>query len=192
VAILAAGLLTGTSLARRLARGHALAGQAIQACVIVAVAGWLTVATWTSIVPGNATSFLAGTGGVPGGRQAGQWIAADTPAGSEMLSIGPSMANILEFYGHRQVFGLSVSPNPLHRNPVYIPVTNPDLLLRNGQVQYLVWDAYSAARSHSFSAKLLAYVHRYRATVVHTQTVTVAGPGGPIQQPVIVIYEVRP
>jgi hypothetical protein len=98
----------------------------------------------------------------------------------------------MEFYGHREVLGLSVSPNPLHRNPAYTPVKNPDLLLRTGQVQYLVWDAYSAARSHYFSGRLMAYVRRYRGSVVHTQSVTVSTPNGPVQRPVIVLYEVRP
>ena len=50
-----------------------------------------------------------------------------------MLAIGPSMANIIQFYGHRKAYGLSVSPNPLHRNPVYQPVANPDLLIRDSE-----------------------------------------------------------
>ncbi len=192
VATLAAGLLADTGLARGLLRGSARAASALQVTAITVVAGWLTVACWASIGAASSTSFLAGTGGLPGGRQAGQWIGAHTPAGAEMLSIGPSMANILEFYGHRRILGLSVSPNPLHRNPAYIPVTNPDLLLRSGEVQYLVWDAYSAARTHSFAARLMAYARRYQGTVVHTQTVTVSTPAGPVQRPVVIIYEVRP
>jgi hypothetical protein len=109
-----------------------------------------------------------------------------------MLAIGPSMANILEFYGDRRVLGLAVSPNPLHRNPVYTPVGNPDLLLRTGQVQYLVWDAYSAGRSKFFSQRLLSYVRRYDGSVVHTESVMVTTPDGAVQRPVIVIYQVRP
>jgi len=85
-----------------------------------------------------------------------------------------------------------VSPNPLQRNPVYAPVGNPDLLLRTGQVQYLVWDAYSAARTRYFSQRLMAYVRRYRGSVAHMQTVTVDTSSGQVRRPVIVIYEVRP
>ena len=192
VAILAAGLLTDGRLARQLGRGLDRAGTVLQVTAIAVVTAWLAVTSWGSIATADSTSLLAGTGGIPGGRQAGQWIQAHTPAGAEMLSIGPSMANILEFYGHRRVLGLSVSPNPLHRNPAYIPITNPDLLLRSGQVQYLVWDAYSAARSASFARRLMAYTRRYDGTVVHTQTVTVTTPAGPVQRPVIIIYEVRP
>jgi 4-amino-4-deoxy-L-arabinose transferase-like glycosyltransferase len=191
-AILAGGLLTSKELATRLGRGSARAGRIISVGATALVAAWLAVTCWTSINTANSTSFLAGTGGVPGGRAAGLWMQSNTPVGAEVLSIGPSMANIMEFYGHREVLGLSVSPNPLHRNPAYTPVKNPDLLLRTGQVQYLVWDAYSAARSHYFSGRLMAYVRRYRGSVVHTQSVTVSTPNGPVQRPVIVLYEVRP
>jgi hypothetical protein len=71
-------------------------------------------------------------------------------------------------------------------------VKNPDLLLRTGQVQYLVWDAYSAGRSSFFSQRLLLYVRRYQGNIVHTESVSVSTPGGTVQRPVIVIYEVRP
>ncbi len=191
-AVLASGLLTDRELAARLARGSARAGRAISAGAITLVAGWLVVTCWTSIDTANSTSFLAGTGGVPGGRDVGVWMQSNTPGGAEVLSVGPSMANILEFYGHREVLGISVSPNPLHRNPAYTPVKNPDLLLRTGQVQYIVWDAYSAARSHYFSQRLMSYVRRYRGSVVHVQSVTVSTPNGPARRPVIVLYQVRP
>jgi putative flippase GtrA len=191
-AILAAGLLAEVDLVTRLARGSARYGRALLTAATVAVAVWLAMGSWASINTANATSFLAGTGGVPGGREAGMWVAAHTPEGAQMLAIGPSMANIIQFYGHREVLGLSISPNPLHRNPVYTPVGNPDLLLRTGQVQYLVWDAYSAARTHYFSQRLMTYVRRYRGSVAHMQTVAVETSSGQVRRPVIVIYEVRP
>jgi hypothetical protein len=191
-AILAAGLLAEVDLVTRLARGSARYGRALLTAATVAVAVWLAMGSWASINTANATSFLAGTGGVPGGREAGMWVAAHTPEGAQMLAIGPSMANIIQFYGHREVLGLSISPNPLHRNPVYTPVGNPDLLLRTGQVQYLVWDAYSAARTHYFSQRLMTYVRRYRGSVAHMQTVAVDTSSGQVRRPVIVIYEVRP
>ena len=147
-AVLAAGFLADTALARTPGRRSIQVGRAIRLGATAAVVAWLVSTSWGAIAGAtNSTSFLAGTGGVPGGQEAGKWIEEHTPLGTEMLAIGPSMANILEFYGHRQALGLSVSPNPLHRNPVYTPVGNPDLLLRTGQIQYIVWDAYSAGRS---------------------------------------------
>ncbi|HEY3535102.1 MAG TPA: glycosyltransferase family 39 protein, partial [Pedococcus sp.] len=93
------------------------------------------------------TSGLAGAGGLPGGREAGRWIATHSPERSQFITIGPSMANIVQFYGGRRADGLSVSPNPLHRNPSYSPIRNADLALRDGTYQYIVWDTYSAHRS---------------------------------------------
>jgi hypothetical protein len=95
------------------------------------------------------------------------------------------MANIVQYFGRRKAYGLSVSTNELHRNPVYEPVPNPDRLLREGDLQYLVWDAYSASRSTTFSAKLLELATRYDGTVVHREY---AGN----RRPVIVVYQVRP
>lgn len=149
----------------------------------VAVPSGLAVAS-----SGSAT-FLAGTGGVAGGREAGEWLAVNVPAGSQLLTLGPSMANILQYYGHRRCYGLSVSSNPLHRNPSYEPVANPDLELRDRTLQYVVWDAYSAARSPTFAGRELQLVNRFHGRVIHVESV--AGAGG-ASVPVIVIYEVRP
>ena len=103
------------------------------------------------------------------------------------------MANIIQYYGNRKAFGLSVSPNPLRRNPSYQPVDNPDLRIRTSELQYLVWDSYSAGRSEFFSERLLRYADRYNGRVVHTQSVAVtADSGEETLRPLIVIYEVRP
>ena len=115
------------------------------------------------------------------------------PVGSTMLAIGPSMANILEFYGHRKVYGLSVSANPLRRNPVYEAVRNPDLMIRHNDIQYVVWDSFSASRSRFFADKILSYARRYNGRVVHSETLLVnSASGGKVRKPLIVIYGVRP
>jgi len=103
------------------------------------------------------------------------------------------MATILRYYSHRRCYGLSVSPNPLHRNPSYEPVVNPDRSLRLGELNYVVWDRYSARRSPFFSERLLTLARRYHGRVVHTEHVTGADhQGRPTRVAVIVIYEVRP
>jgi hypothetical protein len=150
-------------------------------------------ASWLAIQPATTGTFIAGTGGVPGGREAGEWIKANLPSDATMLTIGPSMANILQFYGQRKALGLSVSPNPLHRNPAYEPVNNPDYAIRSNNVQYLVWDSYSATRSSFFSERLLQLTARFHGRVVHTQTVKVTlDDGSQVDKPVIVIYLVHP
>ncbi len=193
VALLAArGLTTGADvLSLRYQRGNA---RVITAVAVTVTVAWLAVSSWSQVQPHTAgTEFLAGSGGVPGGREAGRWVRDNVPEGGQLLALGPSMANIIQFYGDRKAYGLSVSPNPLHRNPVYEPVHNPDYKLRNNDIQYLVWDSYSAARSSFFSSKLQQYAERYHGRVVHTESVAVRTPAGAVvEKPAIVIYEVRP
>jgi hypothetical protein len=154
---------------------------------------WNAVPTWSAISSTSADTFLAGTGGVPGGREAGRWIDKNVPEGAVLLAIGPSMANIVQFYGHRKTYGLSVSPNPLHRNPSYEPVPNPDLLMRQNELQYLVWDSFSADRTPFFSRKLIRYADRYHGRTVHVETVPVTtAKGKRVRKPIIIIFEVRP
>jgi hypothetical protein len=160
---------------------------------ILTIASSLLAVSWPRVQPAQGGTFLAGSGGVPGGREAAYWIGANVPAGATIVTIGPSMANILQFYGHRRALGLSVSPNPLHRNPAYEPVRNLDFEIRTSGVQYLVWDSFSAARSRHFSERLLSYVRKYDGRPIHTETVPARTPAGTvIAIPAVVIYEVRP
>ena len=133
------------------------------------------------------SSGLAGAGGSPGGREAGLWVEQNVAADARLMSLGPSMGNVIQYYSGRRVDGLSVSPDPLHRNPSYQPISNPDSALRKGIYRYVIWDAYSAKRSPSFAARELALVHKYNGRVVHTELATFDGLP---QQPVVVIYEV--
>lgn len=164
---------------------------AMGALVVISVAS-LAVPTWDRIEPSATGTYLAGTGGVAGGRQAGEWILRNVPAGARLLAIGPSMANILEFYGHHPVSALSVSPNPRDRNPAYVPVPNADLSLREGYFQYVVWDSYTAARSPLFAREARRLISKFHGVAVFTTTITVRGRRGDAIEPVIVIYEVHP
>jgi hypothetical protein len=138
-------------------------------------------------------TMLAGAGGVPAGREAGEWIDGHVPRGATFMTIGPSMANLVQFYGRREAYGLSVSPNPLNRNPSYEPIVNPDQALRTGDIQYVVWDTFSASRAPSFSDRLLGYAERYDARAVHAETLPVRTPDGhTVRRPAIVVYEVQP
>jgi hypothetical protein len=165
----------------------------IQPLAVAAIALSLLIAGVDYFQAGGSNRFIAGGGGIPGGREAGEWVREHVPGNARLLTIGPSMANIIQFYGHRKAYGLSVSPNPLRRNPVYEPIHNPDLQIRNGELHYLVWDAYSASRSAYFADSLLRYVERHQGRVVHAEFVDVPAPdGSPVATPIIVIYEVRP
>lgn len=142
------------------------------ACTVVSLA----IPAWTRIQPSTSGNFLAGTGGMTGGREAGEWILHNVPQGSRLLAVGPSVANVLEFYGHRPVSALSVSTNPRDRNPSYVPVINPDLALRDGDFQYLVWDAYTAGHSSFFSAEILHLIKRFNGVVVYRTVSKVDSP----------------
>jgi hypothetical protein len=158
----------------------------------IGVMATLFVPTWQQISPSTSTAFLAGTGGLPGGRAAGQWITGHIPEGAQLLAAGPSIANVLEYYGGHEVGALSVSTDPHDRNPVYRPVPNPDLAVRIGEYQYLVWDSYTAARTPYFAAELRKLVDRYHGVAVYTGTVPVSTAIGTAPVPVIIIYEVHP
>ncbi|WP_146179939.1 glycosyltransferase family 39 protein [Micromonospora sp. RP3T] len=148
---------------------------------------------WRAVSQQGGAHFLAGSGGVPGGREAGRWLTDHTPDGSVILTLGPSMSNIIRYYGQRQSYGLSVSPNPLHRNPSYVALNNPDGWLRNNNLHYIVWDSFSARRSTFFADRLATLVRRYHGRIVHTEYVGGADASGrAVPVPVIIIYEVRP
>jgi uncharacterized membrane protein len=156
-------------------------GRALGALVVALSLG---VQSWVFVQATPNTYGLAGTGGVAGGREAGLWFKHNTPKDVQVLAIGPSIANLIQFYGHRKTHMLSVSPNPLQRNPAYDPIENPNLRLRNGELHYIVWDVYSAARSPFFSDKLLAFAKKFNGRIVHTEQMD--------GKDLVIVYEVHP
>jgi hypothetical protein len=105
------------------------------------------------------------------------------------MTIGPSMANLIQYYSGRRSDGLSVSPNPLHRNPTYHAIVNADALLKAGDYQYIVWDAYSQSRSPMFGDRAKVLVDRFNGHVVHVERGTFRGKS---DQPLVVVYGVTP
>ena len=143
--------------------------------------------------PQSAFSFTAGTGGLEASRPVGKWIRENTLSDAHFLTVGPSFANIIQFYGGRRALALSVSPNPLHRNPTYEPVENPDLAIKTNALQYLVYDSYSAARTPFFAHRLMQFVHKYNGILVYADYQPVQNADGhTVQVPVVLIYEVHP
>ena len=165
---------------------------AAAALLVITVAS-IGAASVEAVSTTSMSGSLAGTGGMPGGRDAGLWIRANVPLGGAFLTTGPTMANIVEYYGQRHAFGLSVSPNPLRRNPAYDAIVNPDRALQLNQIQYIATDVWSAGRSPYFDAKVRSYVSRYHGVLVYQQSADVRDSAGQVStQVVIQIYEVRP
>jgi len=164
---------------------------ALRIAAVGVIALSLTSTTWDRLQPPASGTLLAGAGGTPGGRETGAWIQTNTPENSVFLTVGPSMANIIQFYGHRKAYGLSVSPNPLHRNPSYQPVRNPDLSVRSGDAQYIVFDVFSSSRSIYFTERIKKLIERYDGRIVHTEYLPGTSPDEGVE-PIIIVYEVYP
>jgi hypothetical protein len=172
--------------------GRRIPSAAISATLCVVVLASTGLETWGRIDSSDKGVFIAGSGGLPGGRKTGLWIRNNTPLGSEFLAIGPSMANLVSFYGYRKAYGISVGPNPLRRNPAYEPIGNADLALRRNEVQYIVWDAYSAARSQFFADKLIDKAHKYNGRIVFSVTLRLRSKDGTaVVRPIIQVFKVR-
>lgn len=133
---------------------------------------------------------LAGSGGLLAGRPTALWAKANTLPGSVFLTIGPTFANVLQFYSLDRALALSVSPNPLHRNPAYVPVINADLLIRSGAIQYVVYDAYSASRSIHFADRLLSLAKKFHGVLVYQYDKS--GSTGSNHSALVLVYEVQP
>lgn len=187
-------LLAGRALDRALTvpyRGRL--PRAAMALLAGAVVVSLIGPAWDRIEPSTSRAFLAGSGGLNGGREAGDWVRENVPSGARLLAIGPSLANVLEFYGQHATSALSVSPSRRNRNPAYTPVPNPDRALREGAFQYIVWDSYTAARTPFFATEARELASKFHGVAVYTSTVTTGdSSGSDIAEPVIVIYEVHP
>jgi hypothetical protein len=193
LAVLAGRAVAGWPAAARLRSMRRWPRRPAIAIPAVLIAGSLLAGSWSRISPSPSASLLAGAGGLPAGREAGQWIARNVPKGAELVTVGPSMGNVLAFYGGHRAYGLSVSPNPLNRNPSYTPLVNPDFAVREGQVQYAVWDAFSASRSPFFAQRLMRYVERYRGRLVHQETLPMRTPDGrTARRTAVAIYVMRP
>ena len=135
----------------------------------------------------------AGYSGLPGVRDLTTWISEDTPEGSRFLGIGPSITNVIAFYSDRDTLALSVSPNPLRRNPAYDVVRNADYDVRWGQYEYLIYDGYSAQRTSHFANRVLDLAERYSTEVAYQSEGTfVAEDGEPFIGPIFRVYRVAP
>ncbi len=131
-----------------------------------------------------------------GSREFGEWAGENTPDNARFLTIGPSLGNILRFYGARDSVALSVSTNPERRNPAYIPIENPDLAMRQMSVHYVVWDAYSADRSAFYNNRLRGYARKLGGEIVFSawaegdQLVTTTGPPPDDVEVRIVVWDI--
>jgi hypothetical protein len=109
------------------------------------------------------------------------------------MTIGPTMSNIVQFYGQRHSLALSVSPNPQRRNPAYDPILNPDRAIQTLEIHYVALDIWSAQRSPFFAATLRRYLVKYHGRLVYEQHAIVRNADGTSGDTVVIqIYQLLP
>jgi len=138
----------------------------VASATLLGMAAYLGVGSWSAVMKGpdkvaGTFQFDIEVQDFAGGREVGLWAKQNAPPDAKFMTIDPSMGNIIRFYGQKQTVALSISADPRKRNPAYLPIANPDILIRNLGVHYLVWDAYSANRSAFYNARLMRYVRKY-------------------------------
>ena len=116
----------------------------------------------------------------PAAARPGLDRAARPPWGARCSRSAPRWPTSSQYYGHRKVYGLSVSPNPLHRNPVYEPreqprPADPDQRAAVRRLGRLL----GQAGHRSSRDRLLRYAERYHGRVVHQETVSAKTAGRP-------------
>ena len=166
----AIGIVTAVTMLGR-GVGSPVPSRLLGGLVVGSMLAFLTMVSWRAVtttankdIPG-AADFDVEVQSFAGTREFAEW-ARSTPANARFLTVGPSLGNILRFYGNRDSVAMSVSVDPMKRNPAYVPVPNPDLSLRQLQVQYVVWDAYSADRSSFYSQRTLTYARKFNGVIV--------------------------
>lgn len=172
----------------RLLGARAFASMVVPVLLVVSLAP----STLAIVATTSAQGSLAGTGGLPGGREAGAWIRENVPTGAKFMTIGPTMSNIIQFYGQRRSLALSVSPNPQRRNPAYEPILNPDRAIQTLEIHYAAFDVWSAARSPFFTATLRRYIIKYHGRLLYEQHAVIREADGTLRDQVVIqIYQLR-
>ncbi len=142
--------------------------------------------------PPEEPIYLAGSGGLPNAREAAIWIKQNTPEDSVFMVIDPTMGNIVRFYANREALALSTNPNPAQHNPAYTPIIDPDLMLENGEIDYMIYDIYSAQRARYFADELNYYARKYGAEPVHTEYDRyIDAEGKAVEKSVVIVYKLK-
>jgi hypothetical protein len=65
-------------------------------------------------------------------------------------------------------------------------------MIRNGQIHYIVYDIYSAARTQHFADKLLYYVDKYNGQLIHSESTSYSdNEGNTVTKPVTQVYVIN-
>ncbi len=135
------------------------------------------------------TKYLAGMGGLPNAKETAIWIKENTHKDSTIMTIGPTMGNVIKFYSNRDAVYLNLNPNRSQHNPAYTPIEDAELLITSGRIDYLVYDKYSERRSLETADKLYYFVNKYDIIPVYVDYETRRTPTGKvITEPAVIVY----
>ena len=119
-------------------------------------------------------------------------IGANVPEGSTFMTIGPSMANLVQFYGHRRAYGACREPEPAQSQSFVRAVPNPDQALRDSRSSTSSGTPLGRPLGDVLE-RLLRYSERYNGRAVHVEALPASTPSGRrAERPAVVVYEVRP
>ena len=114
--------------------------------------------------------MLAGSGGVPAGREAGEWIDGQRAARGDVHDDRPVDGEHRPVLRAPQGVRAVGEPEPAQPQPV-LRADRPTRTRRSAtaSIQYVVWDTFSAARARLLGP-LLGYAERYNGRAVHAET----------------------
>lgn len=122
--------------------------------------------------------------GTPWHREVALWIKNNTPADAGVLTGETRVANILRFYSNHDVFTVEIN-----RNPSYLQVNNPALLILNKNVTLLVEDLRPGPFRNFLNDQLEKYLEIFDAKLVHVAYKHSFEDGKEILEPMIRVYQ---
>lgn len=121
--------------------------------------------------------------GTPWHREVALWIKNNTPADAGILTGETRVANILRFYSNHDVYTVEIN-----RNPSYLQVNNPALLILNKNVTILVEDLRPGPFRNFLNKQLEKYLEIFDAKLVHVAFEHSFEAGKESLEPIIRVY----
>jgi hypothetical protein len=124
--------------------------------------------------------------GTPWNREAALWIKNNTPANASVLTAESKLGNIVKFYSNHDVYTIEIN-----RNPSYIQVDNPLLLILNKNVTILVEDNDPALAKTSAAGKMREYLEFLKPKLIYTGFKHDTIDNNDNTMPIIKIYQIN-
>jgi hypothetical protein len=136
-------------------------------------------------------THLVGSGGEPYSREGALWIRDNIGDKGVFLTLDTRTANVIKYYSNNNALALHSN-----NNPAYTRVNNPDLLILNHKIDYLVYEVYLAEQLRYLkdeAKELSQLVTKYNAIPIHIEYETyVDNHGKKLMKPGLIIYSLNP